>query len=206
MHELDFRIEWLAAPSVRTPILAATWARLEIVAGGKLVTQAITTEEPRSFRSGIYTSLFPLASFLVRNWWNLFHERKTQIRGFGILIADLDRSIEWDQRHNLLQSREGMSYPNLSIYREDREVLLRWSDNKQAASSPIRFIGTDFARVDVRVAEIAFGNVVDQVLERLEGVEDEEADDLREDWLAIGRSANTERDLCERLAALGVNP
>ena len=202
---LDFRIEWLDAPSVRNEALAATWARLEIVADGKRPSQALV-KKSRAVHDGVYTSLFPLCRFIVRNWWSLFHERKKQAGEQGVLHDDLGSSIDWMRRHNLFFSREGMAYPDLSIYREDTEVVLRWDDRRQAANSSVQFIGTDFVRITPADAEHTFGEVVDRVLERIADIEDEDVKEVQQDWMAIRQSAQGERPLCERIAALGLDP
>jgi len=54
---LDFQIEWLDAPGVKSEILAATWARLKIVARsvdlGERVVSRLLSGPARSERDGI---------------------------------------------------------------------------------------------------------------------------------------------------------
>ena len=57
---IRFRMEWQDAPGVRDTVLARTWRRLVIEAGGRLVTQAIDSRS-ESVRGGVYGSAFPPA-------------------------------------------------------------------------------------------------------------------------------------------------
>jgi hypothetical protein len=66
---LDVNIEWLEAPGVTTPELAATWARYEIWAGNECITQVEAADG--TFRRSVYGSLYPLAQWIASNWWLL---------------------------------------------------------------------------------------------------------------------------------------
>lgn len=78
---LEFRIEWLDAPGVRAPELAATWARYQIWVNGRCVTQV---EEPGGmFRQSVFGSLYPLAEWIASNWWFLIGHVRPYFRSSG---------------------------------------------------------------------------------------------------------------------------
>ena len=55
-------------------------------------------------------------------------------------------------------------------------------------------------------AEQGLSELVRDVLERLVGSEDPDAKALQEDWAAVLASAQSERELCEWSARLGLDP
>ena len=205
---LEFGVEWEDAGSwVRSPTLAATWGKLEIRAGGQLVTR-FWSAPGNTVRSGIYASAFPLAAWIVRNWWNLLHERLPAPEVLrGARHAPVTHRA-WLGRHNLVFSREGMAYPDLAIYREDESVGLRWvpDPGAGAVTTPGRFLSGGFLRLAVPHAEAAMAQLVDAVVDRLDGLEDRESIQLREDWRAVQQSTSSEAALCARLGALGMDP
>ena len=70
---IRFHVEWHDAPGVRDTVLARTWCRLVIEAGGQLVTEAVHGPS-QSLRGGVYGSVFPLCQWIVENWWFLLNE------------------------------------------------------------------------------------------------------------------------------------
>ncbi len=202
---LDFDFEWEAAPGVVCKHLAETWARLKIRAGDHCITH-FYSQRSRSVRPDVYGSLFPLARWAVDHWWSILSE--------GLIDADVlrgrrqanTRFHSWLDRHNPLAAREGMPYPDLSIFRVDEQLLLRWRSDTEEVSTSGRFIDSGECRLEVASVEEALARMVDAVIERLSGVDGDEAASLREDWAAVRASHATERSLCERLAAVGVDP
>src|SRR4051812_30920387 len=97
---LAFRVEWEEAPRVRSPALAATWARLEIWVDDHPVTR-FWSQPTNGIRTGVYGSVLPLAQWIVRNWWFLLHE--------GIVSPEVMRGLRgahpehrlWMERHDL---------------------------------------------------------------------------------------------------------
>lgn len=190
---------------MRSPALAATWGKIEIRADDQLVTR-FWSAPGNSVRTGVYASAFPLASWIVRNWWTLLHERlpapevlRGARRGGGLHRA-------WLERHNLFFSRDGMAYPDLSMYREDDAVGLRWVADPEAVTTPGRFLDSGFQRIDVKYAEAVLAQLVEAVIERLHGIDDSESNQLRADWHAIQHSLIDEPKLCARLGELGLDP
>jgi hypothetical protein len=59
----DVNIEWLEAPGVTTPELAATWARYEIWVGDRCITQVEAADG--TFRRSVYGSIYPLAQWVA---------------------------------------------------------------------------------------------------------------------------------------------
>lgn len=203
---LELRVEWQEAPGVTTPHLAATWARLEVRCSGRPVTQFWSLRS-NSVRPAVYSSVFPLAKWIVRHWWHLLYEglrAPSLATGVGGMRGHGHRS--WLDRHDLFLGREGMAYPDLSIYRQGDEIALRWVPEPEQSSSAGRFMGHGFELLPRQAVVDSFTQLIETVLERLDGVDGDDVDELAEEWAAIRGADEDESVLCSRLAALGMDP
>ncbi len=81
MAQLSFDWDWMDAPGVNGPELAATWARLRIKAGKSTVTRVLD-ERAKTVREHLYVPLYPMAEWLAANWWFLA-ERQQSNRAFA---------------------------------------------------------------------------------------------------------------------------
>jgi len=99
-----------------------------------------------------------------------------------------------------------MALPDLTIFREEAgHALIWWRDPHNTAISG-RFMDDGVARVSSRAVEDGLTELVERVLARVDSMTDEAVQELRDDWTAVKESKGEERDLCERLAALGLDP
>ena len=204
---LRFRVEWQDAPGVKDAVLARTWCRLVIEAGGRLVTEVVDARS-RSLRGGIYGSVFPLSQWIVENWWFLLNEsyRFPAPRSSHQLARTPDDRA-WAGRHSVLTAREGGALPDMTIYRDEEVVVARWMRDGEDSTPPfLRFTAEGEARMDPEDAERGLAELVDQVLDRLDGLEDSEAGMLREDWAGLSRAMTEDREVCEWSARLGLDP
>lgn len=204
---LRFRIEWQEAPGVRVGVLARTWGRLVIEAGGRLVTQAVDYRS-ESLRGGVYGSVLPLCQWILENWWFLLNESyRFPVPHAARELAKSPNDRPWVQRHSLLAAGEGGALPDLMIFRDDRTVVARWTPDHEDSVHPfLRFTGSGEVQMDPAEAEHGLSELVREVLERLAGLEDPDAKSLQEEWAAVLASMQSERELCEWSARLGLDP
>lgn len=196
------RIEWLEAPDVSTPELAATWARYEIWANGNCVNQVEARDA--TFRRSVYGSLYPLAEWITSNWWFL----TTSIRPSAIdsrywTWPNL-RAQQWLRHHNMRGAGDGMAWPDLTVVPEGPVTCIRWSADNGTLVGPVRFMSAGTAFVNSEEVTIGLAELVDHVLERLaeEGMPKTR---LAEDWTALGGLDDDEKTFCATAARLGVD-
>jgi len=203
---MRFEVEWLDAPGVRDCVLAATWARLRIVANGADLTELIHLgSETR--RAAVYGPVFPLAEWFIENWWSLLYEASTSSLTPGRGAPSWKR--DWVQRHNLLAAREGTALPDATFVRDGDEIIVRWDpDPKGLEPSRVRFVGNGQVRVDAKEFEHEAKAFVEAVLQRSTALLDENDDVQRANvaWAAIQTADAGEQALCRSLAMLGVDP
>ena len=198
-----FRIEWLEAPGVATPELAATWARYEIWAGDRFITQVETADG--TFRRAVYGSLYPLAHWIASNWWLLTsHIRPSAVETRYWTWQNI-RSYPWLAQHNFRAAGDGMAWPNFTAVAEGAVTRMVWSQDYSRHLMPVRFAtdGSSVVRADEFHVELA--QVVDHVLERLteSGLP---KTSLAEEWSAIARADDEEREFCRTVARMGLDP
>jgi hypothetical protein len=192
----DFRLqfEWEESPKVRAPELNATWARLEIHVGGECITR-VESRRTQSVRAGIYVPLFPVAEWMVANWWFLWDEW---------------RASGADPRHNLLAAREGFTLPDARFLPTETKIEVIWQPASTAAfgaSGDILFLSRGSATVPKALVQAEFRRLVEAVIERL-STRHGQGSCLASEWQAV---LNAEQDpdqkaFCEKAARLGCDP
>lgn len=204
---MRFEFEWQEAPGVRDKPLAATWSRLSLSVGDLCATEVIDLRSS-SRRTGIYGSLFPLAEWLVEQWWQLLHEAlpRSPVPGGRVAPPGLRG---WVQRHSLLAARDGGALPDLTIARDGHDIVLHWEpDPTVRTSNRLRFVGQGTVRVNAQDFERALVVFVDAVLARLNEQlpNNQDVERVAKAWNAIRSADIPERNLCESLAVMGVDP
>lgn len=193
-NQLSFHFEWEDGAGVSTPELAATWARLSITAGGQLVTRVLD-KPARSLREAVYVPLYPIARWLVENWWSLHFEPSSRRR-----IASLD----FRRRHDLRFARDGFALPSIEFLSDGRFVEVNWCP-PPASTTNVEFLSRGSARVDTQSFEATLRAFVSAVVTRLRD-RGSGGTDLEEDWEAIDSLTAEERLFATAVGVLGGDP
>lgn len=199
----DFRIEWQNAPGVTTPELAFTWARYEIWIGDRCVTQVETSDG--TFRRGVYGSLYPLAYWIVSNWWLLTsHVRPTAVEARYWTWRNV-QTYPWLRQHNMRGAGDGMAWPDLTLVPEGAIARINWSQDHHRHLRPVRFAsdGAGIVRTEEFRRELA--KIVNSVLDRLSDGEIIKTA-LAEEWASIANTDEEEASFCETAARMGLDP
>ncbi|HEY3968989.1 MAG TPA: ImmA/IrrE family metallo-endopeptidase [Planctomycetaceae bacterium] len=211
---LELKVEWLDAPGVTSKVLAETWAQLTITAtdiGGQThVLSRLLSNAARSERTGIFGSVFPVAEWIVENWWFILHEpsRMPELPSGRMFSDNPPVMRHWAHRHNLLSARHGGALPDLSLYRDDEHIVVRsYADPDPGRNArPVRFLGEGELRLCQKDVEHGLDSFIRQVLSRLESQREPEIERLNAEWTALCNSRETEANLCAWAAAMGVDP
>jgi hypothetical protein len=200
---LRIQVEWLDAPGVVTPELAATWGRYQLWIGDKCVTQV--EAQNGDLRQSVYGSLYPLAEWITSNWWFLARSvRRSAIEPRYWSWANLG-SQQWLRSHNLRGAGDGMAWPNLTLVPEGSVTCASWRPDSRSRFGSARFTSAGRAFLQSMEVMKELAKLVHRVLERLDerGVSKSV---LAEDWNALGSLADDERDFCVVAARLGLDP
>lgn len=194
MPELHMDFEWVSPEGARGPELRATWARLRVTVGDEDVTR-VEDLVSHGTCGGVYGPLYPVAEWIVTNWWFLLHE---------VTSPDKDSSKEYARRHNLAAAAEGFSLPSLTIKPEGQRTVLHWS-RRRLPRHDIQFINENKAIVDTNQLEAELRSFIQAVVTRLED-EGVHGTLLAEEWQAINDADDEERAYCAALGRLGLDP
>ena len=151
----------------------------------------------QSVRTGIYVPLFPIAEWIIANWWFLWDEWR----------ADNAH----DSRHSLLAAREGFVVPDLSFLPTETKMEVTWQPTPSTASAEpstgILFLASGSSIVPKALVKEEFRRLVEAVIERLSARQAPHSH-IASEWQAI---LDAERDpeqkaFCEKAARLGCDP
>lgn len=191
---LSFDFEWLEGSGVRGPELAATWATLEVKAGDSTVTRVLD-RRAKTVRDFVVVPLYPLAEWLVTNWWFLTHEKENPLKA---------GDPRFRRRHALADNREGYALPCLEATPSGNRTRLGWEPDRPP-STTVEFLGGGQIWLDSREFRESCAALVDRVVGRLTtlGVDDTF---LEQEWAAIQAADDEESKFCASAAGLGWDP
>ncbi|MFH2143588.1 MAG: hypothetical protein ABIJ97_14270 [Bacteroidota bacterium] len=194
MNKLNFIHEWVQPEDAKGDELRFTWAKLSIQSEDEVLTR-IFDKRLRTVSDSIYLPLYPLAEWLMYNYWYLIYEHFT---------SGKHTYIEYDIRHNLKFAQEGYSLPDIHIRPLGNIVRLTWKPIKYSFRN-VEFIGHGEINVDVDDFKQSVFDFINIVITRLEdsGISDTV---LQKEWEAFSSLENDEIKFCEAASALGVDP
>src|SRR5947207_420221 len=142
MTDLIFDFEWADPLGARGLELRATWARLAIRVDGRYPSRVLD-QEVKTVRDSVYLPLYPLAEWIVSNWWRLLFEIESSERAKDPLYG---------RRHNLRWAREGYSAPPLSFNAVGELLQLRW-EPEVLSHHRVEFLESGFAYVPLQAVQ-----------------------------------------------------
>jgi hypothetical protein len=194
MPDLALDFEWVDPGGARGPELRATWARLEMIAAGEVVTRVLD-QQTRSVRDGLYLPLYPVAEWIASNWWHLLYE---------VPSPHLADGNGYSSRHCFAEAGEGFALPALSLEPLGESLRLSWTSRKPP-QAPLEFLGSGVSFLKREAVQAGLMEFVDAVVGRLdeEGVK---GTFLQEEWRAIRNLEPDEEEFCRLAATLGLDP
>lgn len=179
--------------------LRATTARLTIKVASRIVTHAEDAFS-KTVTDGVRVAVYPLAAWLVSNWWRLRWEAANEEWGS---ISPHD----WRMAHQLPAIGHGFVWPPAEIQSDGRNIEVMLFDPRPRPNEPLRYL----ERFTVGCAAEAFEQGVDRfielVLSRLadSGIA---TSDLSEDWALVREErSSAEASYFRRVEArLGLDP
>ena len=207
---LRFDLEWVPAPGVTSPELAATWASLSIYAGDDCVT-SLEDRATGSARKRTVVSVYPLAEWIAYNWWFFVsHSRPTLVPSrdwsFGQRRYPWEpRRPPWVPSHSLQGVGDGFHWPDLALVPDGDLMQAVWfSDSRSHPRDRIRYLGSGRTWLSKRAALNSLSHLVETVSMRLEeqGLKDTP---LQIEWSELASLEPEERDYYEAAARLGID-
>lgn len=149
---MRFEIDWQAPFETESPE-AITFASLRLTVGGATAT-AVEDSIAQTIREEIFVSIYPLAWFLVENWWRLRWEP-----------APSSPSAAWKLRHSLAAVGDGYNWPDLEFASDGEAILAQMRAGSASDTSPIRYVRS----LSEWIQASDFERFVDSLLETIAG-------------------------------------
>ena len=141
----------------------ATFGLFAVTANDRLLTAGEDTEH-NELRHGPHVAGYPLAEWLVWNWWRLRWE-------YG-RPPDGEAARRWDFSHRMATIGDGYSWPNITIFSDGVQAFLASEPSRDAGTVLFRYLGASgYQTVPATELEIAIDGFVGDILARLEGRE-----------------------------------
>ncbi len=113
-------------------------------------------------RHGPHVAGYPLAEWLVWNWWRQRWE-------FG-RPSDEDATHGWDSSHRMATIGDGYAWPNITISSDGVQAFLASEPSRDPSMVPFRYLGAPgYQAVAAAELETAVDGFVEEILTRLKG-------------------------------------
>ena len=120
---LSFESDPVDQPAAADPVDRLTWCALRIRVGQRLVSR-VWDKSLQSERTNLYLPAFPIAQWLVENWWSLFNELcpadkvPTSVAGGA--------PLKWIRRHCLRSADSALLLPALYLFHNGQNLHAEW--------------------------------------------------------------------------------
>lgn len=140
----------------------ATFGLFSVTATDHLLTAGEATIGDQDLRYGPHVPGYPIAEWLVWNWWRLRWEI-----GQPPPATD-EKHAHWNLAHQISTIGRGYAWPNIMIDSDGVYTSLSSFPSRSPETSSFRYIGAQRQTVPVRSLETAIEDFVDVVLTRLD--------------------------------------
>ena len=194
MTDIRFHAEWQDGEGIAGPELAATFASLRIDVDGKPLTRVLDNRA-QTTRDAIYVPLYPVAEWMVSNWWFLRYESENTTKRSAPAFR---------RRHSLRTSTDGYALPDLTMVTLGARTNLQWNSSSSDWTKT-EFLSRGQATLESQKLMEECARFVDNVTRRLVA-RDIETTFLQDEWKAIQNTDDEEEEFCAMSAKLGWDP
>ena len=139
----------------------ATFGLLAIAANDRLLTEGVDMEN-HVVRHGPYVSGYPLAEWMIWNWW--------RIRWEVTRPSERNAARRWHFAHSLQTVGDGYVWPNITIHTDSLNAYLYSKPSSDTAAVLFRYLGANRREgVSVDSLESVVNGFIGEVLSRLDG-------------------------------------
>jgi hypothetical protein len=187
------------------PVERLTWCSLRIRVGERYVSR-IWDKANQNERTSLYLPVFPIAVWIVQNWWSLLNE----LCGWETVpraAVDAAQSM-WLKRHCLRSADSSVMLPALYIFHDGYALRAEWFSDPQDSMPNMlgEFVDSGAGWLDSGVTQDSLAQFIDQVLDRVTALDDVRVQDIREHWRAIQAADAEEQAFCTLAGRMGIDP
>ncbi len=203
---LSLKFDPVSQPAVYDLLERRTWCSLRVRAGSRFASRLWdkTLEEERE---ALDVPAFPIAEWIVQNWWTLFNElcpwesvpRKPFIDAAW---------LSWTRRHCLRSADSGLLLPKLYLYNDGYNLRTEWHADipDSMPNMPGEFISDGMEQLDPQATEVSLSQFVNHTLGRVEDITGDRVDQVAAQWHTIQNADVEEREFCVLAGRMGLDP
>lgn len=205
LSSLSIQCDPVDQPATTDPVEARTWCALRMRIAGRTVTR-IWDRTLGEERASLYVPAFPIAEWVVRNWWTLLNEPCRTERVPRATSARFQ--LSWIKRHCLRSAESGLLLPALYLYNDGRGIRAEWQADSSGdlPNMPGEFVESDTACLPQQEVEESLSLFVRETLDRVHALSDPRVEELTANWRAIQNADADEVRFCAAAGRLGVDP
>lgn len=203
---LSLKCDPISPPATADPVDGSTWCALRIQVGSRVASR-LWDKRLQDGRDYIDVPAFPVAEWLVKNWWSLFHEL---CPGNGV-PRNTSRSPSWQRwarRHCLRAADSSLLLPRLFIYTDGPNLLAESHADRPGSlpNMPGEFVHDGLSVIDRAESEDALVAFVQQTIDRVEGLDSDRVKRAAGQWHAIQNAEPDEVEFCKLAGRMGLDP
>jgi hypothetical protein len=204
-RSLLFEHDPVDQPAATIPVERLTWCALRIRVGQRIAGR-IFDRSLQSERTNLYLPAFPIAEWLVQNWWALLNEpcRSDKVPG----SHHPESQLGWIKRHCLRSADSALMLPALYVYHDGQSLRAVWQSNEPCSmpNMPGEFVSDGDERLDDADTRESLAGFISETLNRVSQLGDERVRELRDQWHAIQAADVEEQQFCTLAGRMGIDP
>jgi hypothetical protein len=200
---LSLECDPVSQPDASDPVERLTWCMLRIRVAGRTVTR-VWDQSLQQERSFLYVPAFPIAEWIVNNWWILLNE--------PCPTPEVPRpsrfQLPWIKQHCLRCADSGLLLPALYLFNDGRGIGVEWqADTRDSLPHmPGELVDSNRDHLDSIVTQNALSEFVNSVLARVKELDEERVKTTLATWDAIRMADSDEAKFCIAAGRLGIDP
>lgn len=202
---LQFEFDPVSQPAASDDIERSTWCALSIRVGNRFVSN-VWDKSLRQERRHLYLPAFPIAEWLVQNWWSFLYEGCRWDR--VPVLPSQDREWQWNRRHCLRTADAALMLPALYLFHDGQSLRAEWHDDPPGSmpNMPGEFISQGVSPLDPQATVESLSVFIDETLRRVSHLPDLRVTDLVHHWQAVQAADSSEKNFCIFSSRMGLDP
>ena len=203
---LSLKCDPISQPAANDLVERRTWCSLRVKAGSRFASRLWdkTLEEERE---ALDVPAFPLAEWIIQNWWSLLNELCPWESVPRNPIIDAEW-LSWTRRHCLRSADSSLFLPKIFLYNDGRDLRTEWHADLPGSmpNMPGEFVSDGVEQLDPQATEASLALFVNHTLGRVKDLPDDRVNQVAAQWRVIQNSDVEERDFCILAGRMGVDP
>jgi hypothetical protein len=202
---LLFESDPIDQPAATDPVERQTWCALRIRVGQRFVSR-ILDKSLQSERTSLYVPAFPVAEWLVQNWWSLLNELCPWEAVPRSIVKEMQ--LSWSRRHCLRSADSALALPRLYVFSDGQSLRAEWQADlpDSMPNMPGEFVADGAEQLESNSAQASFASFINDVLGRVAHVAKDRVDELSNQWRAIQSADQEEQEFCTIAGRMGLDP